>query len=264
MTTSGNFECVTIVMLEMGLSFFGIVFNLLVVTTLRQEESIRGSTNNFLLFNLCFSNLVIAFLVKPMSAIYIGYAISSGSWEVGLTFCNLYTIVYNATWCVFPFTLVSMCWIKLLSQCRCTYCGILCCTQSQSENEGSKIFEEEIPYISSSLTSNMVESGESLRGGGRSSSRTLEDGPTVKQKTIISGIWILSFLFGFIFVFQDKILGQKTSRQVTFCKIRTGINDVFDYISLTVTFVLPLIIGPVLIGISQNEENVVTVNLTGQ
>ena len=44
--------------------------------------------------------------MKPISAIYVGYAISTGEWHVGLAFCALYTFTYRATWCVFPFTLV--------------------------------------------------------------------------------------------------------------------------------------------------------------
>ena len=79
---AANTECIILVLLEMGLSFFGIVSNLLIVTTLRQEEGLKGSTINYLLFNLCFSNLVISFLVKPISAIYIGYAVSTGEVQV--------------------------------------------------------------------------------------------------------------------------------------------------------------------------------------
>ena len=79
---AGNTECIVLVLLEMSLSFFGIVSNLLIVTTLRNEETLRASTLNFLLFNLCFSNLVISFLVKPISAIYIGYAVSTGEAQV--------------------------------------------------------------------------------------------------------------------------------------------------------------------------------------
>ena len=78
-------ECVILVLLEMGLSFFGIVSNLLIVSTLRnpkQEERLNGSTINYLLFNLCFSNLVISFLVKPISAIYVGYAVTTGEAQV--------------------------------------------------------------------------------------------------------------------------------------------------------------------------------------
>ena len=83
-----NGQCVILVLMEMGLSFSGIVCNLLIVTTLRQEETLKGSTLNFLLLNLCFSNLLISFLVKPISAIYVGYAISTGEWQVGLAFCT--------------------------------------------------------------------------------------------------------------------------------------------------------------------------------
>ena len=83
-------ECIILVLLEMGLSFFGIVANLLIVTTLRQEETLKGSTINYLLFNLCFSNLVISFLVKPISAIYIGYAVSTGEAQVNFSPFFLY------------------------------------------------------------------------------------------------------------------------------------------------------------------------------
>ncbi len=75
MMVSSDLRCVLLVLTEMGLSFSGIVCNLLVVTTLRQESlprPIRGSTLNYLLLNLCFSNLIVAFLVKPISAIYVG------------------------------------------------------------------------------------------------------------------------------------------------------------------------------------------------
>ena len=88
MGTSGSdatTQCIILVLLEMGLSFFGIVSNLLIVSTLRnpqQEELLKGSTINYLLFNLCFSNLVISFLVKPISAIYVGYAVTTGEAQV--------------------------------------------------------------------------------------------------------------------------------------------------------------------------------------
>lgn len=130
---SDNFECTLLVILEMGLSLFGIVSNLLIVNTLREENSpLRSSTLNILLLNLCFSNLIISFLVKPICAIYIGYALSTGKNEVGLAFCTLYTFTYRTTWCVFPFTLIALCWSKLLSQCRCSRCGVLCCKKRKT------------------------------------------------------------------------------------------------------------------------------------
>ena len=80
---SDRMESGIIVLLEMGISLFGIVSNLLIVNTLRQESTpLRASTLNILLLNLCFSNLLISFLVKPICAIYIGYALSTGRNEV--------------------------------------------------------------------------------------------------------------------------------------------------------------------------------------
>ena len=78
-----TFDVTLLVLLEMGLGLLGIVLNLLIVTTLRQENSpLRASTLNILLLNLCFSNLIISFLVKPICAIYIGYSLSTGKNEV--------------------------------------------------------------------------------------------------------------------------------------------------------------------------------------
>ena len=71
------------------MSLLGIVCNLLIVATVRQDETLRATTLNFLLFNLCFSNLLIAFFVKPISAIYTGYAMSTDEWQV-IYFLNLY------------------------------------------------------------------------------------------------------------------------------------------------------------------------------
>ena len=78
--------------------------------------------------------------------------------QVGLAFCTLYTFTYRTTWCVFPFTLIALCWSKLLSQvptnnsylltflfvythktkfvtifqCRCSRCGVLCCKKRKT------------------------------------------------------------------------------------------------------------------------------------
>ena len=95
---SDNFECTLLVILEMGLSLFGIVSNLLIVNTLREENSpLRSSTLNILLLNLCFSNLIISFLVKPICAIYIGYALSTGKNEVSNIFVSyMFTKKYVA------------------------------------------------------------------------------------------------------------------------------------------------------------------------
>ena len=86
MDTDVKVEVVILVVLEMCMSLLGIVCNLLIVATVRQDETLRATTLNFLLFNLCFSNLLIAFFVKPISAIYTGYAMSTDEWQVNLIY----------------------------------------------------------------------------------------------------------------------------------------------------------------------------------
>ena len=84
-------EVAILVVLEMCMSLLGIVCNLLIVATVRQDETLRATTLNFLLFNLCFTNLLIAFFVKPISAIYTGYAMSTDQWQVR----NIIDVVLN-------------------------------------------------------------------------------------------------------------------------------------------------------------------------
>ena len=90
MDTDVKVEVVILVVLEMCMSLLGIVCNLLIVATVRQDETLRATTLNFLLFNLCFSNLLIAFFVKPISAIYTGYAMSTDEWQVNLIVLTLF------------------------------------------------------------------------------------------------------------------------------------------------------------------------------
>ncbi len=376
MMMDSNTQCVILVLLEMGLSFSGIVCNLLIVTTLRHDESLKGSTLNFLLLNLCFSNLLISFLVKPISAIYVGYAISTGEWQVGLAFCTLYTFTYRTTWCVFPFTLVAMCWCKLLAQCKCGFCNlVLCCwrdcaagsaveqtdskdltaaemaflgvTEGQGgtagggadssvpqqstftelamqygsggiRHGGSLLFQTSYDTTRDSLstptpstaTDNCnqitvagnasnnpvpnINSGDSNKnnnegnnnnddlnvaadggngsgGATRKFKRTIEDGPTARQKVLVAFIWLGSAFFGVTTCFPDKVFGLEMSQKIledqlrtiapsagtprdmdlTYCTVKTGVNDLLDYIALMVAFVLPLVIGPCAVAVFQ-------------
>jgi hypothetical protein len=65
--------------------------------------------------------------------------------QVGLAFCTLYNFTYRTTWCVFPFTLIAMCWSKLLSQCRCSRCGVLCCKKRKTLAKLTKFQSEKSP-----------------------------------------------------------------------------------------------------------------------
>lgn len=83
------------VVMEMTLAFFGVVFNLIVLISIREKESLLNSTINVILANLCFANLVAAVFVKSIAIIYNGYAVAAAIWEVELAFCTIHTVSFR-------------------------------------------------------------------------------------------------------------------------------------------------------------------------
>ena len=88
-------ETIGLVVLEMTSAVAGIFSNLLIVSSVRGVERLQRSTINLLLANICFSNLLISALVKPISAIYVSYSHYTGQGSVGLAFCSLYTLTFR-------------------------------------------------------------------------------------------------------------------------------------------------------------------------
>ena len=101
----------------MTLGVIGIFINLMIVSAIRSQDSLQEKTSNLLVANLCFSNLIVSFLVKPISAVYVAYALTTGDEDIGLAFCSLYTLAFRTTWLVFPFTMVALCWNCLTNIC---------------------------------------------------------------------------------------------------------------------------------------------------
>ena len=85
------------VVMEMSLAFFSILFNLVVLISIRERlrdihhllgcvndsfnfpsprESLLNSTVNVVLANLCAANLVSAVFVKSIAVVYNGYAVA--------------------------------------------------------------------------------------------------------------------------------------------------------------------------------------------
>ncbi len=103
--------------------------------------------------------------------------------------------------------------------------------------------------------------------------RTIEDGPTTRQKVLVSFIWIGSAFFGITTCFPDKIFGVELSQKIledqlktiapnldsprnidldlTYCTVKTGINDLLDYIALVVALLIPLVMGPCVVAVGQ-------------
>ena len=119
----------------------------------------------------------------------------------------------------------------------------------------------------------------------------MDDGPTTKQKILIVAIWIAAAIFGFLTCFPEKMIGKPvltttevptipsilttdynyqwklikstttttTSRpllrsdkiQPHNCSVRSGVNDMLDYLALVVALVAPFLIGPCIVGIFQ-------------
>lgn len=99
-----------LVFMEMTLALVGIILNLTVVISIREKESLLCNTVNVILGNLCFANLVAAVFVKSIAVVFHGYAVARSRWEVELAFCTVHTITSRATWAVFPYTLLVLCW----------------------------------------------------------------------------------------------------------------------------------------------------------
>lgn len=45
--------------------------------------------------------------------------------------------------------------------------------------------------------------------------------------------------------------GTPRSMDLTYCTVKTGLNDLLDYIALMVALIIPLIMGPCLVGLFQ-------------
>ena len=180
-------ECIILVMIEMMSAVIGIFVNLMIFSSVRNLDYLQESTANLLITNICFSNILISFLVKPISAIYVSYALSTGEWHVGLAFCTLYTLTYRTTWLAFPLSMLSLCWNSLDTHCR----KITCCKSYHHQH--TTVVEEE-----GSITDDAE-----LQAARRAMAF-----PTIKQKAMLTGIWFISFLYGLMACFPEKVISS--------------------------------------------------------
>ena len=173
----------------MTLGVIGIFVNLMVVSAIRSQDSLHEDTSNLLLANLCFSNLIVSFLVKPISAVYVAYALTTGENDVGLAFCSLYTLAARTTWLVFPFTMVALCWNCLTNIC-------LCCSQQPHGSLTEHEIENDPGEVDCGRDTEIKEFEEMKRAMAF---------PTIKQKSILGCIWFFASLYGFAACFPEKV-----------------------------------------------------------
>ena len=186
---------IMLIVMEMTLGVIGIFINLMVVSTVRSEDSLQEDTNNLLLANICFSNLVVSFLVKPISAIYVSYALSTGEWKVGLAFCSLYTLAFRTTWLVFPFTMVALCWNCLTNICCLPQPRSGSLTTQEGAGAGAiiNIHSDQQTVQSFQLDKEFQRTKRSLAF------------PTIRQKSIIGCVWAFATLYGLAACFPEKV-----------------------------------------------------------
>ena len=107
-----------VVLLDMSLAIVSVVFNLIVITALRERENMLGMTFNLVLINLCSSNLLSSVMVKSISIVHNAYAVASNSTQSDIAFCMLYTFGHRLTWAVLPCSVVVLAWLTVLPRLR--------------------------------------------------------------------------------------------------------------------------------------------------
>ena len=107
-----------VVVMDMSLAIISVVFNLMVITSIKEREEMLGVTFNLLLMNLCSGNLLSAVMVKSVSIVHNAYAVAANSTETDIAFCLLYRFGYRLTWAVLPWSVVVLSWLTLLPRVR--------------------------------------------------------------------------------------------------------------------------------------------------
>ena len=107
-----------VVVLDMSLAIISVVFNLMVITSIKEKEEMLGVTFNLVLINLCSSNLLSAVMVKSISIVHNAYAVAANTTESDIAFCILYRFGYRLTWAVLPWSVVILSWLTLIPRIK--------------------------------------------------------------------------------------------------------------------------------------------------
>ena len=107
-----------VVVLDMSLAIISVVFNLMVITSVKEKEEMLGVTFNLVLINLCSSNLLSAVMVKSISIVHNAYAVAANSTQSDIAFCILYSFGYRLTWAVLPWSIVVLSWLTVMPRFR--------------------------------------------------------------------------------------------------------------------------------------------------
>ena len=107
-----------VVVLDMSLAILSVVFNLMVITSIKENEDRLGVTFNLVLISLCSSNLLSAVMVKSISIVHNAYAVAANSTHSDIAFCILYSFGYRLTWAVLPWSVVALSWLTAMPRLK--------------------------------------------------------------------------------------------------------------------------------------------------
>ena len=127
----------------MFLALISIVANLMVITSIREKESLMTKTFNLVLVNICCSNLLSAVLVKSITIVHHAYAVTANVTQTDVAFCLLYKFSSRLAWAVLPWTVVVLTWLTLTPTIK----GLFVFKMKKSETQ-----EAMLKSISDSLT----------------------------------------------------------------------------------------------------------------
>ena len=144
---------------------------------------------------------MVSFLVKPISAIYVSYSLTTGEGSVGLAFCSLYTLSSRTTWLVLPLTTVALCWTALAHR-------FPCCRLQQGHNTNNINNTNNSAVAAPNSKQVRVELGSSFEETDSSEAARAKRAmafPTIRQKSILSCIWAFASLYGLAACFPEKV-----------------------------------------------------------
>jgi hypothetical protein len=107
-----------LVVMDMSLAIVSVVFNLMGITAIKEQEEMLGITFNLVLINLCSSNLLSAVMVKSISIVHNAYAVAANTPQSNVAFCILYSFGHCLTLSVLPWSVVVLCWLTALPRIR--------------------------------------------------------------------------------------------------------------------------------------------------
>ena len=147
-----------------------------------------------------------------------------------ITFCAVYTITSRASWAVFPYTIVTMCWLGLLKRAT----KILLVWDNANTDDGYddggrvrtiEFQDEQFSQKESKGSSETLAALEEDAGEGNLSS---------KQKSALGFIWVVSVGYSLL----NKVILSK-ERDVQ-CSVRSDLTEKFNLISLVAVIGVPI------------------------